>query len=77
MILDRSKELSTYNQSGDAWLVHKYMKFRKPLVVEYNAGVAGTIADISTNSLYMVFLGDHAANYPALAGYCRIRYTDM
>ena len=38
ILLDRSKELSTYNQSGDAWLVHKYMKFRKPLVVEYNAG---------------------------------------
>ena len=56
-----------------------YIKFRRPIVTEYNAGVAGTIADIATNSLYLITIGQQNAGLTAgiTLGTCRIRYTDM
>lgn len=58
-------------------LVKKYIK--RPIITEYNTGVAGTIADISTNSLYLMVFGTEVAGNTDtnLAGYIRIRYTDM
>lgn len=56
---------------------HFYIKFRKPFLTEYNTGNAGTIADISTNSLYLYFLGDGAAgNGLDCTVTTRFRYTD-
>lgn len=56
-----------------------YMKFRRPIVVDYNSGNAGTIADISTNSVYMCTVGTSIAGNGAAAGvyFTRIRFTDM
>ena len=56
-----------------------YMKFRRPLVVEYNAGVAGSIADIVSNALILVAFGSEPAGPSAgfVVGTARIRYTDM
>lgn len=58
---------------------HIYLKFRKPLNVEYNAGVAGTVADISSNSLYLILVGNQAAGAADgdYIGQIRLRYTDM
>lgn len=55
-----------------------YMKFRRPIVTEFNAGVAGTVADIATNSLYLISLGTEAAGNTdgVLYGSLRLRYTD-
>lgn len=58
---------------------HIYMKLKRPIIVEYNAGVAGTVADIASNSLYIISVGDVAAgatdsDFSALI---RLRYTDM
>lgn len=79
IMLDKMYELTPV--AGDyarkCWKI--YMKLRRPIVVEYNAGVAGTIADIVSNSLYLVVVGSEVAGNTdgALNGYVRIRYTDM
>lgn len=56
-----------------------YVKFRRPLIVEYNAGVAGNVADIVSNSLHIVTVGTEVAGNTdgALNGQIRIRYTDV
>ena len=61
--------------------VHK--KFRKiNITTVYNAGTAGTVADIATNSIYLLYIytqiGTGAAPTvpPALDFYGRIRYDD-
>lgn len=62
---------------GRYWKV--YMKFRRPLIVEYNANIAGNIGDISSNSLYLITIGNIAAGATCTGVYgaTRIRYTDM
>lgn len=56
-----------------------YIKFKKPVIVEYNAGVAGNIADISSNSLYMLTIGTEADGDTCCGcnAVIRVRYTDM
>jgi len=56
----------------------KFFKFRTPLQTTYNAGTAGTIADISTNSLYLFAITDIGVptKQAILAAYIRVRYTD-
>lgn len=46
--------------------------------VTYNAGVAGTVADIATNSLYLLAIADTAtaAQEPFLQFYSRLRFSD-
>lgn len=58
---------------------HLYMKLRKPIVTEYNAGVAGTIADICSNSLYLYSWSNDntGANEVTYTFVARVRYTDM
>lgn len=61
--------------------VHK--KFRKiNVTTAYNAGAAGTVADIATNSIYLLYIftqiGTGAAPTvpPAIDFYGRLRYDD-
>lgn len=79
IVLDKRYVLNNAGEPGAQRVFNVYMKFRRPLVVEYNAGVAGTIADIVTNSLYLVLIGQAAPGTTAglLQGYARLRYTDM
>lgn len=52
-------------------------KFRKQNVITtYNAGNAGTVADIATNSLYAVLLTTCGTAAFAMNGNVRIRFTD-
>lgn len=44
--------------------------------VTYNAGNAGTIADISSNSLYLYMLSDQATNTPTISYYYRLWFVD-
>lgn len=55
-----------------------YFKFRRPIVVDYNTGNAGTVADISTNSLYWITCGNVANGATTVNGkhYFRIRFVD-
>lgn len=48
------------------------------LATEYNATNGGTIADITSGSLYFILRsGANGATFPALYASARIRYTDM
>jgi hypothetical protein len=44
--------------------------------VEYNTGNAGTIADIVSNSIYVMAYSDAGANFPALVTSSRITFID-
>ncbi len=44
--------------------------------VEYNNGNAGTIADINSNSLYLVCFSDQATNTPTFQAYVRTWFVD-
>jgi len=46
------------------------------LPVEYNSGDAGTVADITTGSLYLVSFGSGVANSASFDLYVRLRYFD-
>jgi len=58
---------------------HLYMKLRRPIVEEFNAGVAGTIADISSSSIVLfLWSSDNGGiNLAQATTESRIRYTDM
>lgn len=43
---------------------------------KYNAGNAGTIADIATNAFYLTFAGNLSANFSTINYNCRIRFID-
>ena len=43
---------------------------------EYNTGNAGTVADINTNSIYLVHFSDQATNNPAVTWYARYWFID-
>lgn len=57
-------------------IIHKKIKLNKK--VNYGLGTAGTVADISTGSLYLLFLGtDATAGQPATAlGGVRVYFKD-
>lgn len=60
-------------------IVYKTVFLRKKFATVYNAGTAGTVADIATASLYLVTVGDLAAGATANVitnGVARIRFED-
>lgn len=71
--------LNASGESGSHRIYKAYLKFRRPIIVDYNAGAAGTVADISSNALYLITLGSVVAGATAgvAYGYIRLRYTDM
>lgn len=79
IIWDKFYTLNATGESGSMKAFKLYMKFRRPINVEYNAGTTGTVADIVTNSLLFYGVGNVAAGPTAgaVAGRARIRYTDL
>lgn len=66
---------STNNQ---IYNIKKYKRMRLETI--YNAGTAGTVADITTGALYLFFLGSNAAgaNADSVAVFStRVRYWDL
>lgn len=55
-----------------------YLKFKKPVLVQYNTANAGDYTDITSNSLLMCCFGDSAstAEQPYLIAQIRCRFTD-
>nr|WAE42720.1 MAG: capsid protein [Cressdnaviricota sp.] len=68
-------EASGQNPSHCVW--DYYRKLRHP--VQYNSGNAGTVADIASGALYIIFFGDKVAG--VTSGHeetkLRIRFTDV
>lgn len=76
-IFDRTYVCNAAPEPYDTKYFHVYIKFRKPIIAEYNSGNTGTIADIITNSLIVGFIGNKTDTLAGnLYGNCRIRYTD-
>lgn len=78
-LLDKTRAFNATAEPGSFAPFYYYMKLSRPLVVDYNSGTAGTVADISSNALYLYTVSTQAAGVTAslIYGYCRIRYTDM
>lgn len=78
-IYDKALALNSASESGSYRAIKFYLKFRKPIVVEYNTGTAGTVGDIASNSLYFITIGNVAAGTSAgvMVGTLRLRYQDM
>lgn len=55
--------------------IRLFKRFRPSLETNYNGGITGQIADIVTNSLYLVMVSDNTTG-PAANIYTRIRFTD-
>jgi len=73
-------QLGQVELTGNDGSMVTYERYRRMnLRTEFNTGVAGTIADITTGSLYLVIMGSNAAggNAFATAGSARVRYTDQ
>ncbi|AUM61747.1 capsid [uncultured virus] len=55
--------------------VHEHYK-KMSLVSQYDSGNAGTIADITSNSLYLLQISDEATNTPTQIFNVRLRFID-
>lgn len=78
VIFDKTWIFSADNvdQNSDKFF-HKFIRFRRPLAVEYNAADNGDIQDISSNSIHTISSGITATpNGPACYGVARIRFYD-
>lgn len=79
-LLDKTFVITPTGTEGQEQFYTKYLKWnRRPIQTEYNSTNAGTVADITTNSLYVLLVGDQvSASYtPGLNGLFRIRFTDV
>lgn len=76
ILLDRVQYLNASGEAGSGAVFRGSIGVHE--VVQYNSGVAGTVADISTNSLYLISVGQEAAGATAglLYGTARLRYKD-
>lgn len=72
ILADRTHIVSPNGNSG----YQEDIYLKKPIMVQYNAGNAGVVSDISTNSLYVLTCSDQAANGPFIAWYARVRFTE-
>lgn len=77
ILYDRVYALNAAGESGSKIVLPTYYK-RVNIPVIFNSGDAGTIADIQTNSIYLLSVGSEAAGNTAgsTVGRVRIRYTD-
>lgn len=79
ILSDKNYVVGAFTQGNSRNFGHIYIKFRKPVIVEFNNGVAGTIGDIVNNSIYCILIGTEPAGPGAgtMYAYSRIRYTDV
>lgn len=78
ILMDKTMYSSALGGDPSRVYRHVYMKFRRPLTIEYNGNVNGDVTDIASNSLYFMALCDNAVNSPQLDKFWyRIRYTDV
>lgn len=76
ILLDRRFYLNDYDEPGSAIVWGVDMPLRHP--VQFNTGTDGTVADITTGSVYVVSIGSEAAGATAgqLTGSVRISFAD-
>jgi len=76
ILMDKKFQLNASGESGSERMFKFYRRLAHP--VTFNSGDAGTVADITTGSLYLIYIGSIAAGATAgsIVGHCRIRYSD-
>lgn len=77
ILYDKSWVLSASAEAQSSKMVN--VNIKGPIKVTFNNGDAGTIADITTNSIYALILGTEARGVTAgaIAFRCRVRYIDQ
>lgn len=77
ILMDHKVVINAVGESGSQSEVSFYRKLRHP--VEFNAGNAGTVADIQSGSLYLLTVGNAGAGVTAgsFNFYTRVRFTDV
>lgn len=74
ILMDRRYEMSTV---GPANMVDEfYLKRTNLQEVTFNAGTAGTVADIVTGSLYILYCSDTTTTPPTIVLNSRVRFTE-
>jgi len=76
ILMDRTVTLNATAESGSFRLIKFYRHLRHPM--EFNSGDAGTVADITTGSIYTIVIGTEVAGDTAgsVLINTRIRYED-
>ena len=76
ILMDRRWALNATGEPGAIVVDTFYRRLRHP--VTFNSGDAGTVADITTGSLYLITIGTKVAGATAgaIPFRCRIRYQD-
>lgn len=78
LITDKTRYSAPVGADPSRVYVHTYIKFRRPIITEYNTNNVGDVTDISTNSISFMCYGDNAANFPTMDKLqVRLRYTDL
>lgn len=78
VLYDRQIAIDQFGGNASAQ-IKMFKKIALPTV--FNAGTAGTVADITSGSLYIVFISENsfaaaATNPPVIQWYSRVRYED-
>lgn len=74
ILMDRRYTVSIYSPGG---IVDDFYIKRNGLAeTVFNAGTAGTIADITSGSVYVMYGSDTIITPPSVVGNCRIRFTE-
>lgn len=78
ILLDKTHWIAAPSKDTTAKTAHYFLKFRKPLIVEYNAGVVGDVTDIVSNNIIMgvYSTASSVATGGRFDATVRIRYTD-
>ena len=65
LLLSKRRVINATGESGTKVDFKVYMKFRRPIIVEFNAGTAGTVADIVSGSIHLFTIGTAVAGATA------------
>lgn len=76
ILYDRRFYLNASGEPGSLQLITDTLRLHS--TVQFNAGVAGTVADITTNSIYLITIGNVVAGVGAgtVSGRVRFRFYD-
>lgn len=72
VLYDKRFSLNATQIREKVWKYFKRLKFH----TKFNTGNAGTIADITSNALYLVFVNDNNVTTPDCQYYVRLRFID-
>lgn len=77
VMYDETAYLNASAEPQSARVLHRDVNINS--LTTYDSGVAGTVADINTNSLYLIVVGSAAAGAEAgsVAGNARLRFYDL